>query len=103
MKECVMDNFRVLRELEKLAEKAMDVLNLSREIRSCPEAGLLRKSLRRILDQKEEKLENTLMKELIAVLGEVAKFSKDPTRSFKSENFLNLGDEISIFLEENSL
>ena len=102
MKKCVMDNFRVLRKLEGLAEKAIGVLNESREIRSHSEAGRLRKGLQAILDKKEVKLEETLMKELVAVLGEVAEFSKDPTRSFKSDKFKKLGDEINNFMKENS-
>ena len=98
MKKCVMDNFRVLRGLEKLAEEAIDVLNQSREKRSRPEASVLRKSLRGILDRKEEKLEGKLMNELVAVLGEVVKFSKNKERSFKSEDFKKLGNKISGFL-----
>jgi molecular chaperone DnaK (HSP70) len=94
-----MDNFRVLRELENLAEKAIDVLNHSREIRSRSEAGVLRKSLQKILDEKEEKLEEILMNELASVLGEVAEFLRDPERSFKSKDFKKLRDEISKFLE----
>ena len=101
MKKCVMDNFRVLKEFEELAEKAIEILNQSREIRSCAEASLLRKSLKRILNHKEEKLEATLMKELIAVLGEVAEFARDKERSFKSEDFKNLGNKINDFLKEN--
>ena len=100
MKNRVMDNFHTLRKLEKLAEKAIDVLNQSRETRSRSEASLLRKSLRGILARKEEKLEETLMKELLAVLGEVAEFLKDPKRSFKSGKFKKLGDKINDFLEE---
>jgi hypothetical protein len=103
MKKCVMDNFQVLRELEGLAVKVIGVLNQSREIRSCTEAGLLRKSLKRILDHKEEKLEATLMKELIAVLGEIAEFAGDKERSLKSEDFKNLGNKINDFLKENCL
>jgi hypothetical protein len=100
MKKCVMDNFRVLRELENLAEKAIDVLNHSREIRSRSEAGVLRKSLQKILAEKEEKLEEILMNELVFVLGKVAEFFKDKERSFKSEDFKELGNEISAFLEK---
>ena len=103
MKKCVMDNFRILRELEGLAKKAINMLNGTRDARSCSEASLLRKSLKRILDHKEEKLEATLMKELIAVLGEVAEFARDKKRSFKSEDFKKLGDKINDFLEENNL
>ncbi|MFA6716293.1 MAG: hypothetical protein WCS27_13015 [Victivallaceae bacterium] len=100
MKKCVMDDFRVLRELESLAEKAIDVLNHSREIRTRSEASVLRKSLQKILAEKEEKLEEILMKELIAVLGEVAEFSKDKERSFKSKDFKKLGKEISDLLKQ---
>jgi hypothetical protein len=103
MKKCVMDNFRVLRGLEGLAEKAIGVLNATRDARSCSEASLLRKSLKSLLDKKEEKLEKTLQKELIAVLGEVAEFAKDKKRSFKSEKFKRLGYEINDFMEENNL
>ena len=87
MKKCVKDNFRILKELEKLAEKTIEILNQSRETRSHSEASFLRKSLQGILDRKEEKLEETLMTELVAVLGEIAEFLKDPKRSFKSEDF----------------
>jgi hypothetical protein len=38
--------------------------------------------------------------ELIPALEEVAKFLKDPRRSFKSDDFKNLGDEISDFLQK---
>ena len=103
MKTRVMDDFRILKELEKLAEKAIGVLKRSKEIRSCFEAGELRKSLQGILARKEEKLEETLMAELVAVLGEVAEFSKDKERSFKSDEFKNLGNEISGFLAEEGL
>ena len=103
MKTRVMDNFHTLRKLEELAEKAIDVLNQSRETRSRSEASLLRKSLRGILARKEEKLEETLMKELLAVLGEVAEFLKDSERSFKSGKFKKLGDEISGFLEKSRM
>ena len=103
MKTRVMDDFRILKELEKLAEKAIGVLKRSKEIRSCFEAGELRKSLRGILARKEEKLEETLMKELLAVLGEVAEFLKDSERSFKSGKFKKLGDEISGFLEKSRM
>lgn len=95
-----MDNFRILKNLEKLAEKAIDVLNQSRGARSRSEASLLRKSLQITLAWKEEKLEDTLMNELIAVLRETAKFLIDPNRSFKSEKFKNLGNEIFSFLEK---
>jgi hypothetical protein len=103
MKGCVMDNFRVLRGLEELAEKAIKELNGTREARSKPEAFKLRKGLQAILDKREDKLEKTLQKELIAVLGEVAEFAKDKERSFKSEKFKKLGDEINDFMKENSL
>ena len=99
MKKSVMDDFCVLKELEKLAEKTIGILNQSRETRSHFEASLLRKSLQGILDQKEEKLEETLMTELVAVLGEVAEFFKDPKRSFKSEDFKKMGNKILSFLE----
>jgi hypothetical protein len=103
MKRRVMDDFRILKELENLAEKAIDVLNQSREMRSRPEAGMLRETLQGILDRKEEKLEETLMWELVGVLGETANFSKDKERSFKSDDFKNLGNEIFDFFEKNEI
>lgn len=103
MKKCVMDNFRVLKGLEELAENAINVLNGTREARSKPEAFKLRKGLQAILEKKEDKLEKTLQKELLTVLGEVAEFAKDKERSFKSEKFKKLRGEINDFMEENNL
>jgi hypothetical protein len=104
MKQYVMsDNFRILKELERLAEKAVGVLKRSKDARSCREADKLRKGLRGILDRKEKKFEERLMKELVGVLGEVAEYANDPQRSCKSEKFKELGDEISDFLAEEGL
>ena len=103
MTKSVMDNFRILKELEKLSEKAVGVLKRNRDARSCREADKLRKGLRAILDKKEEKLEERLTKELIGVLGEVAEYVNDPQRSCKSDDFKNLGNEIFDFFEKNEI
>jgi Skp family chaperone for outer membrane proteins len=103
MKKCVMDNFRVLMGLEELAKKAIKELNGTRDIRSLPEASKLRQVLQAILDKRENKLEKTLQKELVAVLGKVAEFAKDKERSFKSEKLKKLGSEVNDFMKENSL
>ncbi len=99
MRKCVMDDFRILRKLKKLALKAIDVLDKSRGTCSCYEAGKMRRDLQETLDKKEEKSENAFMDELISVLEEVAEFFKDYKRSFKSEDFKKLGNKISGFLE----
>jgi hypothetical protein len=99
MKKRVMDNFHILRKLEKLAVNAIDVLNNSRGAHACYEAGELRKKLQKILACKKEISEKTFTGELVSALEEVANFLKDPERSFKSEDFKKQGDKISGFLK----
>ncbi|MDD5697391.1 MAG: hypothetical protein PHH77_02135 [Victivallaceae bacterium] len=100
MKKHVMDGSRIHRKLKQLAMNAIGVLNDSRSASSCYEAGELRRGLRGALSEKEEKSEEAVTDELVSTLEKVAGFLKDPERSFKSEDFKKLGDEITGFLEK---
>jgi hypothetical protein len=100
MKKRVMDDSRIVKKLKKLAWNAIDVLNESRGACSCYEAGKLRRDLQKVLRSKEGKSIKTLIDELIPVLSEVAEFFEDPKRSFKSDDFKELGNKISGFLDK---
>jgi hypothetical protein len=99
MKKRVMDSSRILKELRKFAQKSIDILNQSRGARSSYEAGELRRRLQEILAGKENCSEKEFTEKLIFALKDAAEFFKDKERSFKSEKFKKLGDEISGFLD----
>jgi hypothetical protein len=100
MKKRVMDDSRISKRMKELARKAIDVLNESRGACACYEAGKMRLDLQDALNKKEAISGKVFTDELIPALEEVAKFLKDPRRSFKSDDFKNLGDEISDFLQK---
>jgi len=103
MKKRVMDDSGIVKKLKKLVRNAINVLNASRGACSCYEAGKLRRDLQKVLKSEEEKTEKDFTDELVSALEKVAGFLKDPERSFKSEDFKELGDEISGFLDEIEL